>query len=1128
MRNRNRFPKSGFARPGLRKLAVPPTPQLAASVVEYALVLLALLSGTVSFAQNPAPAKNSSPEPSSQVLVAGESVELRLTPGNSASLAFECHRGLYSEMRVQQVEGMNQSVLIDPDGHASMPRADDGGNGSVERIPLLSAKSGTFHLHIQPRERHRPIVVRVTLLRERAPLPQDSSIVQGEAALAEAEWVRRDRNSTSRPTSRSPADVAALYDHAEQLGLQAGDMTLAGECLIGKARYQIFRIAQYQQGVRTATQATQLLQSSPAIEQQGLAWKTLASALAFVNRYEESIAASDRALTLYEKTGDRYWQGILLGNLADTYREIGDTTKALQSAQGALRIAQQLSDDYGVAFTQSTIGEIYQGRGQYQYALNAYWAALNTLNKISYPQVYGEVWSNLGQLYVQLGDWERASNAYGNALPVLEKDGDVINEIAVLGHLGELALHSSHPRKAQAYFCKGLAQAESQQLLREETFLKIGLARACLRTRCAVDPLTTLSQARKSARQIHQLDGEAATDATIGDVLVLRDKNALAMHAYIESAGLWQRVPNAVELATVEADMARLDIRRGRLPAARQQIYAALNAIETSRADIDSDALRTSYFTSKRNYYGLAVEILMQMDRDRPGQGYAEEAWSIAERARARTLLDDLQEGHQDESSVFDRQLEQKVAAGDLQIHDTEDQLLALGSSPADMTHAEQLELKMRDLLQAGDRLKASMYASNPGYRAVAEASSISAAQFRRSVLDRNTALLEYWVGDAHSYLWVLTADGMRSFPLPNRVALDGAVHSYQKFMLARDTYVAGESIQGRQIRIRRSDASLAAESTKLATLLLPFRLGPRIRRLWIVGDGSLLSMPFAALPLPHSNTLSGPFLIQRYSLVYEPSAATMGTLLARRTQERGPARIAIFADPVYSATDDRVERASATPPPPSMQSPAMRLASFETLSQLPRLPGSRQEGLAIEQIAGATHTSLFLGFDASPKRIESMDWKRYTVAHFATHALVDTQHPEFSGIVLSMVDRHGSPADGVLWLHDIYRLPIPVSLVTLSGCQTADGQSVPGEGINGLSRAFLYAGAHSVIGTLWDSEDTSSSELMKSFYRALIGQHLAPVAALRSAQLQVLSDAEHHAPYYWAGFVLEGDGQGS
>jgi CHAT domain-containing protein len=402
----------------------------------------------------------------------------------------------------------------------------------------------------------------------------------------------------------------------------------------------------------------------------------------------------------------------------------------------------------------------------------------------------------------------------------------------------------------------------------------------------------------------------------------------------------------------------------------------------------------------------------------------------------------------------------------------------------------------------------------------------MSSASLGNTVLTDGTALVEYWLGQVHSYLWIVTTNGMQSFCLPDRRSLDGLVHSYQQSMLARDKFVAGEDMQARLSRIQQSDAQLSQQSKKLAAILLPKQFSPDIHQLLIVADGSLLSVPFAALELPDLHAGPSRYLIQRYDLVYEPSAFAAASFLSRRAQDSGRSRIAIFADPVYSITDVRLDR-NTTTPAVHVSRPVLRAASFESLSGLPRLPGSRKEAIAIEQIAGVPNTSMFLGFDASPEKVEEIDWKSYTMVHFAAHAVVDTEHPELSGIVLSMFHSNGSPADGVLWLHDIYRLDMPVSLVSLSGCDTAEGKSIPGEGINGLARAFLYAGARSVIGTLWDAEDTSSSEMMQGFYRMFLRQHLAAAASLRAAQLRVLSDGSHQAPYYWAGFILEGDWRG-
>jgi|GEM_PF-688218 len=1064
--------------------------------------------------------------PAMATLSAGKPIEFPLNPAEKVTLALHLDAGRYYAIRVEQIQGMTETMLLAPDGRASIPYTNDGGVGSLERISVIPSKSGTFHLQIHSRERHLPVLFRVTMEPGRSATPRDSAIVRAQSTLAEAEWMRRKPGSASFPGVHGPGDVLALYDRAFRLAEQAGDKVLEREALIGKARYQIFRIAQYQQGVRTATRATQLPESADDLDQQALAWKTLASALAFVDRYDESIVASRRALEMYRKTGDRYWQGIVLGNMADVDLEIGDSKGALESAKESLAIARELSDDYGVAFTETTIGEIYQGRGEYQSALTAYYHVLDSIQLVSYPQVAGEVWDDLGQLYSQLGDWERAGNAYRHALPILRKDGDGINEIDALNHLGQLALHSGNVGQAQRYFRQGLARAKSQKLVREETFLRIGLAQTCLRMHCSEDPLTTLSLAGQAAQKIHQVDGEAAVNSAVGDVLAARHDDSGSMQAYAQSRALWQSVPNSVAVAAVEAKMARLDVEQGRLPQARLQIYKTLDAVEASRAHIDSDALRTTYLTSKQGYYDLAVNILMRLDRKFPNRGYAEEAWTVAERARARTLLDDLMQGSESHHPIGDEPLRKTSAALEVKIEETENQLSHLASSPADIARGQLLEHSIHRMLLRADQLESRVRAANPAYHALVESSRVSASRFRRTVLDRRTALLEYWTGKTDCYLWVLTRSGVRSFQLPDRRVLDARVDAYRQSLLARDQFVAGEDIQARQLRIQHADARLSVQSKELAAILLPARFGFDIQRILIVADGSLLSMPFAALELPRSTTAASRYLIDRYSLVYEPSAATASTLLAKRTKYSGNRRVAIFADPVYSRSDARVQAVGARSRT-FVSKAVLRSASIERIAELPRLPASRNEAEAIARIAGASNTSVFLGFNASPQRVREMDWSRYEVAHFAAHAIVDPGSPEFSGIVLSMVHRNGTPADGILWLHDIYRLHIPVSLVTLSGCETADGKSIPGEGINGLARAFLYSGAHSVMGTLWSADDSSSSELMQSFYREFLDRKHTTGTALRRAQIHVMSDGEHAAPYYWAGFILEGDWAG-
>jgi CHAT domain-containing protein len=198
-------------------------------------------------------------------------------------------------------------------------------------------------------------------------------------------------------------------------------------------------------------------------------------------------------------------------------------------------------------------------------------------------------------------------------------------------------------------------------------------------------------------------------------------------------------------------------------------------------------------------------------------------------------------------------------------------------------------------------------------------------------------------------------------------------------------------------------------------------------------------------------------------------------------------------------------------------------LSDLQDSRWIPNLPGSRDEALAIQQIAGAARTRLAMGFDANREAVIDGSIARQRIIHFATHGIMDTRHPEMSGLVLSMLNKRGDYLNGYLRLSDIYNLKLSADLVVLSSCESALGKDLGSEGIIGLPRAFLYAGARSVIASLWKVDDDAAVTLMKAFYSRLQrGEDTAQ--ALRGAQLDLLRNARLSDPYYWAAFVLEGD----
>ena len=153
-----------------------------------------------------------------------------------------------------------------------------------------------------------------------------------------------------------------------------------------------------------------------------------------------------------------------------------------------------------------------------------------------------------------------------------------------------------------------------------------------------------------------------------------------------------------------------------------------------------------------------------------------------------------------------------------------------------------------------------------------------------------------------------------------------------------------------------------------------------------------------------------------------------------------------------------------------------------------------------------------------------SAELARYRIVHFATHGVLDDKRPELSGLLLSMVNEHGRQQDGFLGLNSIYNLKLSAELVVLSACQTGLGKEVKGEGLIGLTRGFMYAGAARVVASLWKVDDEATAELMKRFYRRMLQDNMPAAAALRAAQVEMWQQKQWRSPYYWASFVLQGD----
>ena len=395
--------------------------------------------------------------------------------------------------------------------------------------------------------------------------------------------------------------------------------------------------------------------------------------------------------------------------------------------------------------------------------------------------------------------------------------------------------------------------------------------------------------------------------------------------------------------------------------------------------------------------------------------------------------------------------------------------------------------------------------------------------------LDGDTVLLEFLLGDARSYLFEVTAKGIETHVLLPRGTLEASALRAYDALTTR--LRPGPDGRTRSEHEREGDRAFQEEGAQLSTWLLGKVASlSRYRRVVIVADGALHYVPFAALPTPGtSGRESRAPLIERHEIVNVPSATAL--LTQRRVAPGGatPRTVAVLADPVFDASDARLSQQRDA-------SSSSWIGGFRTLfrdrprpprngaAAPARLPATRREAEAVIAEAGGSGHLTALDFDASRGRALDPTLARHAIVHLATHGIFDNKDPGASGILLSRFDRQGRQVDGFLALHDIYRMRLPVDLIVLSGCDTALGAPIEGEGLVGMVRAFMHAGARRIVASHWKVEDEATAVLMRRLYHHMFRQGLTPAAALRAAQLDLRSNGLWSSPFYWAAFSIQGE----
>lgn len=749
---------------------------------------------------------------------------------------------------------------------------------------------------------------------------------------------------------------------------------------------------------------------------------------------EEAHGHYQRALELHASTGDRRGQAQTLNNLGVLLSGAGDLDAAMASYVEALEIFEQLGEIRWQARTLSNIGYVNRAVGEPGRALVSFGRALELFRQVEDQRGEATILDNLALVKRELGEPSEALELHQGALKLRRLLGHRRGEARSLCRLGEILFELGEVKASQAHLREAIAIAS-----------EIGGRQSGAAGRLALGKILLdqgeLESAKKELERALGLAAEAGQRTTEGEILYT---------------------------------LARVDRAAGLGPSARSHLETALERFEDVRSGFQSPHLRTSYSSLMRRAYELDVELWMAAHSREPQAGHQLRALEVTERTRARTLLDLLQEAEVDLAAGVDPDLLSNRRSLARRLDAKTDRLL---DSTLDAGIRQTLEREQLSLLQRLEVLDAEMRRQSPAFGEIVRPEALEAEEIQ-ALVDDETTLAVYFLGEGTSTLWRVRSTGIDAFELPGRGEMEAAARRVH--LLWSDLDVASRSL----------DHSAAEELAGL--LRLPELMGSR--RLAVIADGALHVVPFAALPVEGVDGRSASVpLVTRSEVVSLPSASVLA--LDRRLHGQPSSRptVAILADPVFGP-------------------------------QYAPLPGSRREAEAIAKAVLPAQSLLILGFEANREALEGSRLRGYDIIHFATHGVIDTENPSFSGLVLSQVDPQGGSLRGFLRLHDVFSLNLDSELVVLSGCRTALGPVVRGEGLIGLARGFMYAGSRRVVASLWQVEDRATEALMASFYRAM-GQHgMSAATALAAAQRELAGGRRFRDPYYWAGFVLVGD----
>jgi CHAT domain-containing protein/tetratricopeptide (TPR) repeat protein len=844
-----------------------------------------------------------------------------------------------------------------------------------------------------------------------------------------------------------------------------------------------------------------------------------------------SIEAFERAYSLYTEIGERAGQALALLNLGYSTSDLGDAQKASEYFERALTQFQAVSNMLGATLAQTALGGFYSLSGEEDKALSLHQAARAYFKRMANRQAEAAALNGIGRAYQDLNDYDSAFDYYNKALLLNQSIGQSSNIALSKFLVARVLYQKGDTEQARKFYDESLdlSRAAGDAVTEAHALKGLGILYF------AKGDSTRAIEQYNAALQIYCMIGNRRSEAyVLNDIAHIQTLSGNASEAIANlqvALPLMRATGDRHGKALTLFNTAKAEKTRGDLNAALSSIKESIAIGESVRAKTTNSQLRTSYFASVEEQFELYIDILMSLHAGYPDKGYAEAALLASEQGRSRSLLDSLLAekltSHDDSAPDLMVQV-QKILQ---QLDDKAEYQTRLLGRKHTQEEVDKLSQEIRELTLQYQGLRSNLSAKNPRRATLIRPDDLKAEDLQNLLKGDNALLLEFALGDDRSYLWAVTGSEIAGYELPGRAKIEEIAQKAYESITARESIDEHLPVQEQEKISNEADAAYRQNAAVLSNLLLgPVASKLSAKQIIIVGDGLLRFIPFDALPLPSQDAQTGNELLSAHNIVTLPSALTLVALRSERNVPTRNKTIEVVADPVFEIDDPRITSAqgdSKVNDQNAYFSSAWRdFNQKRPATQVSRLPSTLREAKVISELVPSNEVVTATGFDATKKKFMTGDVGSHRIVHIATHGLLNVEHPNLSGLIFSLLDPQGNSVDGFLRLHDVYNLDLQADLVVLSACRTGLGRNVGGEGVASLSSGFMYAGAKTVISSLWKVDDDTTAEFMGHFYRSLLKDQQPPAVALRNAKLEMRKDQRWRAPFYWAGFVLQGEYQ--